>query len=263
MTHTLNSFEIVNYHYTTTYIMLFIIVLFSTVGYFLNSKEIYRNKINIISKILIFFCIIQEILDHLNRFIWDSKYNASLQRDLPIHFCHIAFYFSIIAIYLNLKNNHQNKKSSMHNFMFSSAFLLGLSGALQGILTPDFSQIYNLLGVITAHLQHSLIILNVFWLLFAYGMKLNFKDILNTYLFINLIIPIAIMINKILGANSEGLFANYLYVSELPNVNNPIVNILTNYDFPYYLLFGQPILILYLLVLYLPFFTLKKIKNDH
>ena len=263
MINTLSSFEIENYHYTTSYIMLFVILLLSAVGYFLNSNEIHKSKINFISKILIFFCIIQEALDHLNRFIWDSKYNVSWQRDLPIHFCHIAFYFSLVAIYWHLKNGYQNEKSYLHNFMFSSAFLLGLSGALQGILTPDFGQIYNLLGVITAHLQHSLIILNVFWLLFAYGMKLNFKDILNTYLFINLIIPIAVMINKVLGVNSEGLFANYLYVSELPDVNNPIVNILTNYEFPYYLLFGQPILILYLLVLYFPFFIIKKIKNDY
>ena len=131
---------------------------------------------------------------------------------------------------------------------------MGLSGALQGILTPDFTNINNFAAVLSGQLQHSLIILNVFWLIFAYGMKLDFKGIIQTYLFINLIVPIAIFINYFLGANSNGDYANYLYVMELPNVDNFLVNMITQHPFPNFILYAQPLIAVYLIILYIPFF---------
>ena len=65
------------------------------------------------------------------------------------------------------KNVTEKNSYSINQFLFDSAFLLGFSGALQGIITPDFFNINNLLAVICIQLQHSLIILNMIWLIFA------------------------------------------------------------------------------------------------
>ena len=84
----------------------------------------------------------------------------------------------------------KNKKGySLNQFLFDSAFLLGFSGAFQGIITPAFVNINNLTGVICIQLQHSLIMLNLIWLMFAYDYRLKFKGVYLTYLLINLIAP--------------------------------------------------------------------------
>ena len=250
MFHKIALEQALEYHIIISWIMYFFIFLFSFLGYYLN-KNNKSDYIKNVSIFLIIFCISQEILDHLNRFFLDSNYTMSWQRDLPIHFCHIAFYFSLIVIYYQIKKDSIN---TYHHFLFSASYLLGLTGALQGILTPDFTNINNFTAVLSGQLQHSLIILNVFWLIFAYKMTLNFKGVIYTYLFINLIAPIAILINYLLGDNANGDFANYLYVMELPKVDNFLVNMIADHPFPKFIFYAQPLILLYLIILYIPFF---------
>ncbi len=250
MFHQITLSQALQYHIAISWIMYFFIFLFSFLGYYLNKHYKKTNYIKNISIFLIVFCISQEILDHLNRFFLDVNYTMSWQKDLPIHFCHIAFYFSLIVIYYQIK---KDKISKCIHFLFCSAYLLGLTGALQGILTPDFTNINNFTAVLSGQLQHSLIILNVFWLIFAYKMKLNFNGVIYTYLFMNFIVPIAILINSFLGTNINGDFSNYLYVMELPKVDNFLVNMIVQHPFPYFILYAQPLIIIYLIILYLPF----------
>ena len=210
---------------------------------------------------MISFCIIQEVLDYSNRAFFDSNYTISWQGDLPFHFCHIAFYFSLFAIYLSLKSDSKNNSMSdlsiRTQFLFDAAFLLGLSAALQGILTPDFENIYNFVGILCGQLQLSLIILNVFWLIFAYNMRLQFNGVIYTYVFVNLIAPIAIFLNYLLGYNAKGDPANYLYVMELPKVDNALLSFISNKPFPEFIFYIQPLIIIYMLILYIPFFIYK------
>tara|TARA_Y100001960_G_C14736033_1_gene860327 strand:+ start:737 stop:1504 length:768 start_codon:yes stop_codon:yes gene_type:complete len=239
-----------NYHIIISWVMFFFILFFSFLGYYFNKYYQETKLIKNTSIFIFLFCIAQEIIDHINRFFLDVHYTMSWQKDLPIHFCHIAFYFSLIVIYIQIKKGNINKCHTL----FCISYLLGLSGALQGILTPDFTNINNFIAVLSGHLQHSLIILNVFWLLFAYKMKLNFKGVFYTYLFINFIAPIAIFINYLLGFNSKGDYANYLYVMELPQVNNFLVNMISQYPFPKFILYAQPLILFYLIILYIPFY---------
>ena len=250
MFHKISLDQALQYHVTISWVMYFFIFFFSFLGYYLNKNYKETSYIKNISIFLIIFCISQEILDHLNRFFLDSYYSVSWQRDLPIHFCHIAFYFSLLAIYYQVINN---KINSYHHFLFCASYLLGLTGALQGILTPDFTNINNFTAVLSGQLQHSLIILNVFWLIFAYKMTLDFRGVIYTYLFINFITPIAILINYFLGYNSNGDFANYLYVMELPDVDNFLVNMITQHPFPNFILYAQPLIAIYIIILYIPF----------
>ena len=99
MFHKISLDQALQYHVTISWVMYFFIFFFSFLGYYLNKNYKETSYIKNISIFLIIFCISQEILDHLNRFFLDSYYSVSWQRDLPIHFCHIAFYFSLLAIY--------------------------------------------------------------------------------------------------------------------------------------------------------------------
>ena len=253
------------FHITISWLIFFCWIFFSFLGYYLNKNKYHTNYIKKISLFLISFSIIQEVLDYLNRIFLDPNYTISWQRDLPFHFCHIALYFSLIAMYFKFRSisTNQDKASSKNQFLFEAAFLLGLSGALQGIFTPDFKNIHNFIGILCGQLQHSLIILNVLWLIFACKMKLTFRGVIYTYLFTIIIIPIALFVNYILGSNTNGDAANYLYVIELPEVDNTLLNLINQYPYPDYILYIQPIIIVYLLVLYLPFFAFSYYKKTN
>ena len=41
---------------------------------------------------------------------------------------------------------------------------------------------------------------------------------------------------------------------ELPRVDNFLVNMITQHPFPNFILYAQPLIIVYLLILYIPFF---------
>ncbi len=245
------------YHNCLSLIMIVVWIFIFIKGYKIQD-DILKNKI---SKWIIIFCLSQEVLDYINRIFLDSSYVFSIHRDLPfLQFCQISFYFSLICIFY--KRNYDFKgKYSFYNFLFDCAFLLGFSGALQGIITPDFFNINNLFGVICIQLQHSLIILNLIWLMTAYSYRLRFKGVCLTYLFINIIAPFALILNRFLGNNINGDPANYFYVIELPKVDTIFLNFVSQYPSPEYILYIQPVFIFYFLMLYIPFGIWNKIKK--
>ena len=245
------------YHNLLSVIMVFIWIYFGYLGY-RTDKVSKRAKI---SFYLIAFCLFQEFIDILNRLYLDPNYHFSIQRDIPfLQFCQLSFYFSILCIILTNKQG-DDSKYSLNQFFFDGAFLLGFSGAFQGIITPDFLNINNLIGVICIQLQHSLIILNLIWLMFAYNYKLKFKGVCFTYLLINVVAGPALLLNNFLGKNSSGEIANYFYVNELPKVDNYFLNFVSKYPSPEYIYYIQPIFIIYFLALYIPFYIFYKYKK--
>ena len=74
-------------------------------------------------------------------------------------------------------------------------------------------------------MQHSLIILNLLWLIFAYNMKFTQRGIIQSFLFINILVLIIGVINLILDSN-------YMFLCAPPDVNNPFLI----GQWPYYLL---------------------------
>ncbi len=242
------------YHNMLSIIMVFIWIYFGYKGYKLRNTKALQS----LSKWIIVFCLVQEILDFSNRIFLDPSYTFSIQRDLPfLQFCQVSFYFSLACIYLSRYN-----KNKLNQFLFDCSFLLGLSGAFQAIITPEFSDlnINNFIGVVCIQLQHSLIILNIIWLMCGYNYRLTFRGLCYTYLFINIIAPIALLINFILGTNSNGEIANYFYVNQLPPVDNFFLNFVSQYPSPDYILYIQPVFIIYFLILYLPFLVINKFK---
>ena len=248
------------YHNLLSFFMLGVWIYFAYRGYKLNNKQ----SILKISKWIIIFCLLQECLDFLNRIFLDPLYFFSIQRDLPfLQFCQLSFYFSLLCIYLSQDKIKNNVRYSYKQFLFDSSFLLGFSGAFQAIITPEFTDmnINNFIGVICIQFQHSLIILNLIWLMTAYNYRLQFKGVYFTYLLINVIAPFALLLNNFLGTNSKGDIANYFYVNELPNVDNFFLNFVSQYPSPDYILYIQPIFIIYFASLYLPFALINKFKK--
>jgi len=229
------------FHNLLTSIMIGIWILFSFIGYKLKNKVIITK----ISYGLIGFSIIQEIIDYINRIYLDELYILSLSADLPLQFCSIGYYFSVFGIIMVVSNKKYNIK--FEQFIFDCAYVLGFGGALQAMITVDLTGINNMIGSFALNWQHSIIILNVLWLIFAYNKRFNLRGVFNAFIFINLaIIPVGI-INYLLSAN-------YMFVCFPPNVNNPLLI----GQWPTYLIVLEFIYFLYILILYIPFKLFNK-----
>ena len=110
------------------------------------------------------------------------------------------------------------------------------------MIAVDLTGINNRIGIYALNWQHSLIILNVLWLVFAYKKRFSVRGIFNAFIFINVVIwPIG-LINYFLGAN-------YMFVCQPPNVDSSFFI----GEWPYYLLWLELIYFLYIVILYLPF----------
>jgi len=229
------------FHNLLTFIMIGVWIVFSFIGYKLKNQK----TITKISYGLIGFSILQEIMDYTNRIFLDELYVISLSTDLPLQFCSIGYYFSIIGIIMSISEKKYNIK--FEQFIFDCAYVLGFGGALQAMITVDLTGINNMIGSFALNWQHSIIILNVLWLIFAYNKRFNLRGVLNAFIFMNLaIFPVGI-INYFLSAN-------YMFICSPPNVNNPLLI----GDWPIYLIILEFIYFLYILILYLPFKLLHK-----
>ena len=175
---TLTPEQLYLHHDQLTAVMVVIWIVFSYVGYKIKDVELKKH----ISHGIIIFAVLEEILDYTNRFFLDEAYVVSLQRDLPLHFCQFGFYFSLIGIYLVANNKTINPK--VEQFLFDCAYVLGLAGALQAMIAVDLTGINNRIGIYALNWQHSLIILNVLWLIFAYKKRFTVRSIFNAFIFI-------------------------------------------------------------------------------
>ena len=236
------------YHDSLTVIMIFAWILFAYLGYSIKNNFTKNN----ISYFLIFFSIAQEILDWINRIFLDQEYSVSLQSDLPLQYCVIGFYFSILCIYFSIHKNKINSK--MEQFLFDCSYVLGFAGGLQALITVDLTGINNMIGAFSLNWAHSLIILNVIWLIFAYRKRFYFASIFRAYSFVVLsIIPVG-LVNYVLRLN--GIAANYMFICEPPNVDSSFFI----GGWPYYILWLAIIYFIYVFILYLPFILFAKIN---
>lgn len=240
---TLAAEQLYFYHNSLTIFMIGVWILIIYLGIKLanNQSKIY------ISYSLISFCLIQEILDYTNRIFLDEMYDFKLSTDLPLQFCVIGFYFSIFGIYMTISKKQFNPK--LEQFIFDCAYVLGFSGAFQALIAVDLTGINNMIGAFALNWAHTLIILNVLWLIFAHGKRFSFTGVINAFIFINLIIIPVGIINYLLDAN-------YMFICRPPNVNSSFFI----GDWPYYLIWLELIYFIYILILYLPFKIYKLLK---
>ena len=237
---TLTPEQLYMHHNQLAGLMIIVWVVFSYLGY--KIKDIKQKQY--ISYGIIIFAILEEILDYTNRIFLDEAYTLSLKADLPLHFCQFGFYFSLVGVFIAASNKSINPK--VEQFLFDCAYVLGLAGALQAMIAVDLTGINNRIGIYALNWQHSLIILNVLWLVFAYKKRFYIRGIFNAFIFINVVIWPVGLINYFLGAN-------YMFVCQPPNVDSSFFI----GEWPYYLFWLELIYFLYIVILYLPF----KISN--
>ena len=188
------SFEgIRNLSVTTLFIVVFLIF-----GRFINNNQKYL-LVKTVSLVTIFFTITNHVID-LNNGNWE------IQEDLPLHLCSVS---NLIVCFIFFIPKNQK--------LFEFLFYCGFWGGLMAILT---AQINDYDGSYFKYIQyyqsHGTIIMIPLFILLHLDYKLSKFSWLKVLINLNIIMLIIMPLNFLIGSN-------YMYLSEAPNIKNPLV----------------------------------------
>lgn len=172
----------------------------------------------------------------LNEIAWHA-WNAgvgkwNIQEMLPLHLCSILVWTSV---YMLLTRSQ---------FIYEVAYLLGIAGALQALLTPDLG-IYDFphFRYYQTFISHGLLIASALYLTVVEGMRPTVRSMGRVLLYGNLYAAVVFVINLLIGSN-------YMFIAHKP----PTASILDALPpWPYYLLFIEGLGIAFMLIFYAPF----------
>jgi len=188
------SFEgIRNLSVTTLFIVVFLIL-----GRFINNNKKYL-LVKTVSLVTIFFTITNHVID-LNNGNWE------IQEDLPLHLCSVS---NLIVCFIFFIPKNQK--------LFEFLFYCGFWGGLMAILT---AQINDYDGSYFKYIQyyqsHGTIIMIPLFMFLHLDYKLSKFSWLKVLITLNIIMLIIMPLNFLIGSN-------YMYLSEAPNIKNPLV----------------------------------------
>jgi hypothetical integral membrane protein (TIGR02206 family) len=193
-------------------------------------KKYANDKLKIAIGISIgIFMIIQEIIDRGYHIL---VLNEPVKDNLPLHLCGISVF--LVAILL-INRNYE---------IFEVSYFWGLAGASISIITPDVAFVFPHLLNITFFLSHALIVIGVLYMIFVFGYRPTNKSFIKSYIITHLYVIFIGVINYILDTN-------YLFLCHKPDAETPL-------DFmgpwPWYIISLEIALILFWVILYLPYF---------
>ena len=175
-----------------------VILMFLIIGRYINNSQKYLLA-KTVSLITIFFTITNHVID-LNNGNWE------IQEDLPLHLCSVSNL--IVCFILFIPRNQK---------LFEFLFYCGFWGGLMAILT---AQINDYDGSYFKYIQyyqsHGTIIMIPLFMLLHLDYKLSKFSWFKVLITLNIIMLIIMPLNFLIGSN-------YMYLSEAPNIKNPLV----------------------------------------
>ena len=221
------SFEGLRNLIITSLIILLILLL---------SKYLNKKTKLTLAKSICILTIALTLYGHLIDVIND---NWRLHEDLPFHLCSISNLITCIILFIP-KNNR----------LFEFLFYCGFLGGLMAILTPQINYYDGgIFMYFEYYISHGIIMLIPLYMFYHLEMKLSKYSWLKTFLILNIIMIIVMPLNSLIGSGS-----NYMYLSESPKIDNPLVF----GDWPFYIINWEIIVLILFYFTYL-IFTRKKI----
>jgi hypothetical integral membrane protein (TIGR02206 family) len=131
-------------------------------------------------------------------------------------------------------------------------YFWALAGTLQAILTPDLSDGFPSFHFFRYFIGHAGIILTVLYVVVIDRVRISWQDFIHAIIYAQVYLVIVHMINHLLGSN-------YAYTMQKPP-GASVLDLLGSW--PWYIFFGEGIMILLFLFLMIPFIGKQKIKTE-
>lgn len=173
--------------------------------------------------------------------IWNISIGEwSLQTMLPFHLCSALVWLCAYTLI--------TKNKTIYEF----AYLLGIAGALQAILTPDLGQYaFPHFRYFQVFLSHGLIIISALYLTLLEGFRPTWQSVKRVAIYGNVYFLFVFMLNFLIGSN-------YLFIAHKPETAS-LLDVLP--PWPYYLLIIELLGAVFILLFYAPFAIKDKIKK--
>lgn len=157
-------------------------------------------------------------------------------KHLPLHLCRFA---NLAVILVMWKKNYR---------MYEILYFWGLSGILQGSITPDISFGFPHFHYFRFFIGHNGLVLAIIYATVVYGMRPTYKSIWKALIALNVFLVVALIANLILDAN-------YFWI-----MGKPPVPSLLDYmgPWPWYILTGEFVALVHFGAAYLPIAWLNK-----
>jgi len=188
--------------------------------------EAVRRKVRLTMAIVLW---VNEASWHL----WNIAYGTwSIQEHLPLHACSILIW---LAGWMLIRKDYR---------IYEFAYLMGIGGALQALLTPDIG-IYGFphFRFFQTYISHGLLVTAAIYMTTVEGMRPTWKSVLRVAVVANLYMVVVFGINLLIGSN-------YLFVAHKP-VGPTVLDALP--EWPVYILYMEALGLVMYLLLYLPF----------
>ncbi|MFM1651590.1 TIGR02206 family membrane protein [Brevibacillus sp. B_LB10_24] len=154
---------------------------------------------------------------------------------LPLQLCSVSLLLSVVMLCTNSYR------------LYEITYFAGLGGAGQAMITPELFYPFPHFRFFHFFVAHACIILACLYMTWVMQYRPSVRSLWKTMGFLNLLLVIALTVNRVTGGN-------YLFVSHKPS-NPSLLDFLGPY--PWYILSLEAVAILLFHVLYLPF-TLHK-----
>jgi len=161
-----------------------------------------------------------------------------LREALPLHICGVATYLTAGVLL------------TRHQLVFELVYFFGLAGTLQAIVTPDDIEAFPSFEFLQYYVRHCLIVIGVLFATWGMKMRPRAKGILYTFVLGNAYLLL------IAGVNYLGEW-NYMYLCEKPKSVSPLLFA----DWPWYVLFLEPVALLLFALLYAPFPLTERLRR--
>lgn len=187
-------------------------------------------------KNLFYFCLFLWFVQYLKVFIrWQlGIFNPEI--DCPLELCNMLPIFMTIMAYLRSRQ------------LWAIFFLWIFVGTFQANLTPTLRDAFPHYEYLRYWIIHMGLPIAALYCVINFGFRLKFKDLFKSWIALNVVAWTMFVINHFLGSN-------YMYMQGKPP-GKTLYNAMM--DYPYYLIQIQFVLWLLMLVVYAPFWILKR-----
>lgn len=173
--------------------------------------------------------VINECLWH----IWNLSIGEwSLQTMLPLHLCSVLVW---LCAYMLVTKNQT---------IYEFAYLIGIAGALQAVLTPDLGQYaYPHFRYFQVFVSHGLIIISAIYMTLVEGLIPTWASVKRVAIYGNIYLVLVFGLNLLIGSN-------YLFVAHKPETAS-LLDMLP--PWPIYILIIELLAAVFILLFYAPF----------
>jgi len=165
--------------------------------------------------------------------LWNIAYGKwSIQEHLPLHACSVLIW---LAGFMLIKKNYR---------VYEFAYLMGIGGALQALLTPDVG-VYGFphFRFFQTFISHGLLVTSAIYMTTVEGMRPTWKSVWRVALITNIYMIVIFGINTLIGCN-------YMFVANKPVMTTDLDALP---EWPVYILYMEALGVVMYLLLYLPF----------